>query len=64
MKLRLFGLTIYEQKVYVNLVKSGISTAHEISKKSNVPYGKIYTVLASLHEKNLLLNMIGFHKDL
>ncbi|HEY5630952.1 MAG TPA: helix-turn-helix domain-containing protein, partial [Nitrososphaeraceae archaeon] len=45
------GLTGYEIKVYLALVESGKSTASEISKKSGVPYSKIYEVLNGLEDK-------------
>ncbi|MBA3749778.1 MAG: TrmB family transcriptional regulator [Nitrosopumilus sp.] len=43
------GLTNYEIRVYTTLLDSGASTAAEISKKSRVPYSKIYDVLNSLY---------------
>lgn len=45
------GLTSYEIKVYVALLESGSMNASEMSKKSSVPYSKIYDVLNSLEEK-------------
>ncbi|MCS3923902.1 TrmB family transcriptional regulator [Methanosalsum natronophilum] len=45
------GLTQYEASAYVALLTLGVSTAHELSRKSDVPMGKIYEVLSSL--KNL-----------
>jgi sugar-specific transcriptional regulator TrmB len=45
------GLTGYEIKVYLTLVETGKSTASEISKKSSVPYSKIYEVLNGLEDK-------------
>lgn len=43
------GLTNYEIRVYTSLLFSGSNTAAEISKKSGVPYSKIYDVLNSLY---------------
>ena len=45
------GLTSYEIKVYMALLESGSMNASEMSKKSSVPYSKIYDVLNSLEEK-------------
>jgi HTH-type transcriptional regulator, sugar sensing transcriptional regulator len=45
------GLTGYEIKSYICLLEFGPMTASELSKKSSVPYSKIYDVLNSLEEK-------------
>jgi len=45
------GLTNYEIRVYTTLLDSGATTAAEISKKSGVPYSKIYDVLNILYVK-------------
>lgn len=50
-ELRGLGLDSYEAKVYLALVKIGLSTSSVISKESAVPYGKIYPVLYSLATK-------------
>jgi HTH-type transcriptional regulator, sugar sensing transcriptional regulator len=48
------GLTSYEIKVYLSLLEAGSMTASNISKKSGVPYSKIYEVLNSLEDKGWL----------
>jgi sugar-specific transcriptional regulator TrmB len=48
------GLTVNETKVYETMLRLGKVTAGHISKESQVPYGRIYTVLASLEEKGLI----------
>jgi len=40
-----YGLSSYESKAYLILVREGACSASEASKKSGVPYGKIYPVL-------------------
>ena len=49
--LRGIGLNAYETDAYVVLLGTGQMTAMEISKKTNVPYSKIYEVLNSLKDK-------------
>src|SRR5690348_18320297 len=48
------GMTGYEIRVYTSLLEAGAMTAADISKKSGVPYSKIYEVLNSLEEKGWL----------
>jgi sugar-specific transcriptional regulator TrmB len=48
------GLTGNETKVYEVLLRLGKTSAGHICKESQVPYGRIYTVLASLEEKGLI----------
>jgi sugar-specific transcriptional regulator TrmB len=48
------GLTSYEIRVYTALLDAGAMTAANISKKSGVPYSKIYEVLNGLQEKGWL----------
>lgn len=58
-KLRQAGLSTYESKAYLFLVRHGISTAYDISKGSGVPHGKIYPSLASLEEKGFVNVFLG-----
>jgi sugar-specific transcriptional regulator TrmB len=48
------GLTSYEIRVYLSLLEADGVTAHDMSKKSGVPYSKIYEVLNSLEDKGWL----------
>jgi sugar-specific transcriptional regulator TrmB len=54
-----FGLTAYERKAYVSLVREGISTTYVLSKNSGVPYGKIYPVLSTLERKGFVKKYDG-----
>ncbi|MCS7120365.1 MAG: helix-turn-helix domain-containing protein [Nitrososphaerota archaeon] len=45
------GLTEYEIRAYINLLRVGATTAGQISKDANIPYSKIYEVLNSLERK-------------
>lgn len=48
-----FGLTVYEAKAYVALLRQHPSKAREISKNSGVPAAKVYDVMSRLVEKGL-----------
>ena len=52
--LREMGLNAYEIDAYLSVLEGGPMTAMEISRKSSVPYSKIYEVLNSLKEKGWL----------
>ena len=45
------GLTSYEIKTFVSLLKNGELSASGLSEKSGVPYSKIYEILSMLVEK-------------
>ena len=45
------GLTDYEMRAYLTLLKRGEMTANEISEAAAIPYSKIYEVLESLERK-------------
>jgi len=50
-KLQKIGLTEYEAKVYVTLLRDHLNSAGKLSEKSGVPRTKIYSVLESLERK-------------
>ena len=50
-KLQKIGLTEYEAKAYLSLLKDHLNSAAKLSEKSGVPRTKIYSVLESLEHK-------------
>jgi sugar-specific transcriptional regulator TrmB len=52
--LRDLGLSEYEARAYRSLLRTGATTAKELSRASDVPMGRIYDVLNSLEQHNLV----------
>lgn len=52
--LRPLGLSEYEVRVFLSLVKNGPANYRNIAKESNVPTGKIYQVLSTLRAKGFV----------
>ena len=52
--LRDLGLSEYESRAYRSLLDTGATTAKELSRRSDVPMGRIYDVLNSLETKSLV----------
>jgi sugar-specific transcriptional regulator TrmB len=52
--LRDLGLSEYEARAYRALLRSGPTTAKELSRKSEVPMGRIYDVLNGLEQHQLV----------
>ncbi len=50
-----FNLNSYESKVWVSLIKQGISSVGELSKLSGVPRNRTYDVLDSLERKGFTI---------
>jgi len=51
------GLTAFESKAYLSLLKKGKVTGYELSKASGIPSSKIYSVLNHLVTKNLAVSL-------
>ena len=49
--LREAGLTDYESRAYLSLLKRGVMTASEVSEHGSIPYSKVYETLNSLEKK-------------
>ena len=53
-ELKRLGLNHYESKIFEVLLKEKLNL-RELSKKSGVPFGKIYSIVKNLKEKNIVL---------
>lgn len=59
-KLRqIFGLNLYEAKIWTALLSRGVSTAGELSEISNVPRSRAYDILESLEKKGFIVMKLG-----
>jgi sugar-specific transcriptional regulator TrmB len=56
-KLAVLGLSEYEAKVYLSLLREHPATAYEIGKSSGVPTSKVYEVIKKLLQKDMLTAM-------
>ena len=52
--LKILGLTEYEAKAYLSLIKIGVADAKTVSEISGVPRTRIYDVIHSLERRNLV----------
>ena len=52
--LRKLGLTEYEEKIYLTLLREGSLTGGKVSKLSKVPHGRTYEVLLNLADKGFV----------
>ena len=58
-ELSALGLTSYEAKAYMALIRRDSSTAAQVARVGGVPRQRIYDVLASLVEKGLAASRPG-----
>ncbi len=59
-KLRqIFGLNLYEVKIWTALLSRGVSTAGELSDIGDVPRSRAYDVLESLEKKGFVVMKLG-----
>lgn len=59
--LRDLGLSEYEARAYRALLRTGPTTAKELSETSDVPMGRIYDVLANLEQRDLVRSQAASH---
>jgi len=53
--LKEMGLTEYETKSYLTLLKLGIATAEQISEAASIPLPRVYDTLVELQKKGFVL---------
>jgi sugar-specific transcriptional regulator TrmB len=53
--LKSFGLTEYEVKAYITLLRLGTSTAEKLSEIGNIPLPRVYDTITDLQRKGLVL---------
>ena len=56
---KIFGLNMYEVKVWTALVSRGVSTAGELSSIGDVPRSRTYDILESLEKKGFVIMKVG-----
>ncbi len=56
---KIFGLNLYEVRVWTALLSRGISTAGELSDISSVPRSRTYDILESLEKKGFVIMKLG-----
>jgi len=56
---QLFGLNLYEVRIWTALLSRGVSTAGELSDIGNVPRSRAYDILESLEKKGFVTMKLG-----
>jgi len=56
---KIFGLNLYEVKVWTALLSRGVSTAGELSTIGNVPRSRTYDILETLEKKGFVIMKLG-----
>ncbi|MGB9708295.1 MAG: TrmB family transcriptional regulator [Candidatus Pacearchaeota archaeon] len=56
---KIFGLNLYEVRVWTALLSRGVSTAGELADISGVPRSRTYDILESLEKKGIIVMKLG-----
>lgn len=56
---KIFGLNLYEVRVWTALLSRGVSTAGELADISSVPRSRTYDILESLEKKGFIVMKLG-----
>ncbi len=57
--LRTLGLTVYEIRVYIAILRHPGSRIPEVARRSGVPQAKVYATVKRLRERSLLESLLG-----
>ena len=52
-RLRALGMSLYEAKIYVGLLRHGPQNGNEVSKSAGIPSSKVYSTLERLSSKGI-----------
>src|SRR4029453_12340410 len=53
-RLRILGMSLYEAKIYVGLLRHGPQNGNEVSKSAGIPSSKVYSTLERLAAKGIV----------
>ncbi len=53
-RLRVLGMSLYEARIYVGLVRHGPQNGNEVSKSAGIPSSKVYSTLERLASKGIV----------
>src|SRR5207248_9661878 len=53
-RLRILGMSLYEARIYVGLLRHGPQNGNEVSKSAGIPSSKVYSTLERLASKGIV----------
>jgi sugar-specific transcriptional regulator TrmB len=53
-RLRILGMSLYESKIYIGLLRHGPQNGNEVSKSAGIPSSKVYSTLERLASKGIV----------
>ena len=53
-RLRILGMSLYEAKIYIGLLRHGPQNGNEVSKSAGIPSSKVYSTLERLASKGIV----------
>ena len=53
-RLRILGMSLYEARIYIGLLRHGPQNGNEVSKSAGIPSSKVYSTLERLASKGIV----------